>query len=101
MNQKTLPQPKTGSEEPVFASPLKEGAKGVCISFRRKQYIVPRQSLRQNRFRRADFASSLYTREPWALPRQLLTFRYYKLLPLGWKPLSVGEGHRPSRCSIP
>ena len=33
MNQKTLPQSKTGSEEPVFASPLSEGAKGVRISF--------------------------------------------------------------------
>ena len=33
MNQKTLPQSKTGSEEPVFASPLSEGAKGACISF--------------------------------------------------------------------
>ena len=32
-NKKTLPQSKTGSEEPVFASPLKEGAKGICISF--------------------------------------------------------------------
>ncbi|MBR5617249.1 MAG: hypothetical protein IKW50_03605, partial [Oscillospiraceae bacterium] len=30
--------------------------------------ISTAQSLSQNRFRRAGFASSLYTREPWGAP---------------------------------
>ena len=36
----------------------------ICIGFRRKGNILLRQSLSQNRFRSADFASSLYTRDP-------------------------------------